>query len=95
MLEERGIGSIPEEKRRLLFSFAGRVLSENRKYNLTGHSILEDVLENLVIDSIAPLAGLKVPRGTFFADLGTGGGFRESRCPSGWMRPGGGFSIPT
>jgi 16S rRNA (guanine527-N7)-methyltransferase len=74
MLEERRIGHVSEEKRRLLLAFAERVMSENQKYNLTGHSTFGNVLENLVIDSIVPLAGLKVPRGTCFADLGTGAG---------------------
>ncbi len=63
----------PEQSSRLL-SYAALIHEENQKYNLTGHKTLEQIVENLIIESILPIKGLIVPRGTIFADLGTGAG---------------------
>lgn len=57
-----------------LAAYASLIHSENLKFNLTGHKTLEDILTNLIIKSIIPAVFLNVPRGTFFADLGTGAG---------------------
>jgi 16S rRNA (guanine527-N7)-methyltransferase len=50
------------------------ILSENSKYNLTGHKNIDDVIHGLVIDSLSPLKFYNVPRGTSAADMGTGAG---------------------
>lgn len=53
----------------------GRLLhEENRRYNLTGHKTVEDIIGNLIIESLAPVNLSDVPRGTSFADMGTGAG---------------------
>jgi 16S rRNA (guanine527-N7)-methyltransferase len=57
-----------------LSSYAQLIHEENRKYNLTGHKTLEEIIENLILGSILPVKKLIVPRGTIFADLGTGAG---------------------
>ena len=48
--------------------------TENGKYNLTGHKSLEDIIQNLILESIAPITLSDVPRGTSAADMGTGAG---------------------
>lgn len=57
-----------------LMQYALYLSAENLKYNLTGHKTIEDILENLIGGSLLPLPLLNVPRGTYFADLGTGAG---------------------
>ncbi len=51
---------------------------ENSKYNLTGYKTAEEIYDNLFISSIKPFISSQnktnVPRGTFFADIGTGAG---------------------
>ena len=63
-----------EEKIKTLLIYAEAVYTENMKYNLTGHKNLSDIIENLIIKSLEPIKNLNVPRGTLFADLGTGAG---------------------
>jgi 16S rRNA (guanine527-N7)-methyltransferase len=65
------LNSVQAEMIRL---YALCLFEENRKYNLTGHKTIEEILENLIGGSLLPLPGLNVPRGTYFADLGTGAG---------------------
>ena len=57
-----------------LLSYANSIFLENKKFNLTGHKNLSDIIENLIIGSLEPIKYIDVPRGTFFADLGTGSG---------------------
>jgi len=54
--------------------YAEAVLGAGRRFNLTGFKNLEDIITNLVIGSINPVCRLNVPRGTLFADIGTGAG---------------------
>lgn len=63
-----------KQKLSLLESYGKAIYSENKKYNLTGHKTITDIIEDLIIGSIEPLIDINVPRGTFFADLGTGAG---------------------
>lgn len=63
-----------EHKLKTLLEYAMLINSENTKYNLTGHKTLHDIINNLIIGSLKPLDSLDVPRGTLFADLGTGAG---------------------
>jgi 16S rRNA (guanine527-N7)-methyltransferase len=59
---------------RLLVKFAEQIYSTNQKFNLTGLKSLHDIIETLIIGSIDPFVSMKVPRGTLFADIGTGAG---------------------
>jgi len=67
-------GIIDKHKQSLLIKYAEVIFSENKKYNLTGHKTLTDIIENLITGSLEPLLNVNVPRGTLFADLGTGSG---------------------
>ncbi len=66
--------SMTKEKIEKLKLYAQQIFNENRKYNLTGHKTPEDIYSDLIEGSLLPLPGLDVPRGTYFADLGTGAG---------------------
>lgn len=66
--------NISVEQSSRLLNYATLIHEENMKYNLTGHKTLEEILKNLIIESIQPVSELIVPRGTIFADLGTGAG---------------------
>ena len=65
---------VSKEQADKLTSYALLIHTENQKYNLTGHKTPEEIIDNLIIGSIAPVIKLNVPRGTYFADLGTGAG---------------------
>lgn len=65
------IDSLAEE---LLIKYAILIYTTNKKYNLTGLKSLHDILLNLIIGSIEPFILMNVPRGTLFADIGTGAG---------------------
>ncbi len=73
LLSER-TGITDEIKLSILESYGEAIHGENKKYNLTGHKTLQEVIENLIIGSLEPLSSIIVPRGTLFADLGTGAG---------------------
>ncbi len=62
------------EQTKKLVLYALSIHKENQRFNLTGHKSPEEIISNLIIKSIAPVTKLNVPRGTFFADLGTGAG---------------------
>jgi len=72
-LKER-TGISADHKIQQLLKFADAIHSENQKYNLTGHKTKAEVIENLIIGSLNPVKKIIVPRGTIFADLGTGAG---------------------
>lgn len=61
-----------EEKLRKLMDF---MLEYNKNVNLTRITEYDEVIEKHYIDSILPLKLFDVPRGTSFADIGTGAGF--------------------
>ncbi len=73
ILSER-TGIIDNSKLLLLIKYADAIFNENKNFNLTGHKSLSDIIENLIIGSLEPIKHLNVPRGTFFADLGSGSG---------------------
>ena len=58
----------------LMIKYSDEIFNENKKFNLTGHKTLLNIIENLFIKSLIPVKGLDVPRGTLFADMGTGAG---------------------
>lgn len=57
-----------------LAGYGELIHSENSRYNLTGHKNLDEIIRNLIIESLLPLDLSDVPRGTSFADMGTGAG---------------------
>jgi len=67
-------GIIDKPKLNLLLRYAEAIHSENMKYNLTGHKTLVEIIDNLIIGSLEPIKNINVPRGTLFADIGTGAG---------------------
>ena len=67
-------GLCDQFKLSVLAEYAVAIHKENNKHNLTGHKTLPEIIENLIIGSIEPLKNIEVPRGTLFADIGTGAG---------------------
>lgn len=57
-----------------LIRYAELIHSENSKYNLTGHKTIDDIINNLIIESLKPVNLADVPRGTSASDMGTGAG---------------------
>ncbi len=73
-IEESGLAAMVDDRRLEKYSaFTALVVEASTRFNLTGHKTPGDVFVDLVIGSIAPLARLNVPRGTF-VDIGTGAG---------------------
>jgi 16S rRNA (guanine527-N7)-methyltransferase len=70
--EKTGISD--PDKLSVLHSYAEMIFNENEKFNLTGHKTFNEIIDNLIACSLEPFADVNVPRGTFFADLGTGAG---------------------
>ncbi len=54
--------------------YARSIFETNKKFNITGYKSIEDIFNKLVMDSIKPIAGIHVPRGAQFIDLGSGAG---------------------
>lgn len=63
-----------ESQEKLLRRFAAIIFDANMRYNVTGLASLEDIYDRLILGSIAPFADCHVPRGTLFADVGSGAG---------------------
>jgi len=72
--KERNGVILDEDKEKKLIAYAELIHKTNKKFNITGYKKLEDILVNLILGSIDPLVSMKVPRGTLFADIGTGAG---------------------
>lgn len=70
---ERGV-ALDDKVKRSLLAFARMIHETNRRYNLTGLKTLKDIIQTLILDSLDPFVFLNVPRGTSFADIGTGAG---------------------
>jgi 16S rRNA (guanine527-N7)-methyltransferase len=54
--------------------FAEMIHSTNQKFNLTGLKTKDEILTELILKSIEPVCDIIVPRGTRFADIGSGAG---------------------
>jgi len=65
------IDSVVEQK---LLTYANLIHETTIKYNLTGIKSINGILQNLIIGSIEPVIRLNVPRGTLYADIGSGAG---------------------
>jgi 16S rRNA (guanine527-N7)-methyltransferase len=72
MLQRAGVTDAVKADK--LIAYASLVHETNQKFNLTGFKTVEDIIKGLVIDSYRPVAALDVPRGTLFADIGSGSG---------------------
>lgn len=57
-----------------LLEYAKHIHMNNAKFNITGHKSIDEIISNLIINSILPLSGIDVPRGTLLGDLGSGSG---------------------
>ena len=57
-----------------LAAYANMIHTDNQSYNLTGLKTAEDIASVLVVNSALPVKSLDVPRGTRYADIGTGSG---------------------
>jgi len=73
ILKKKGLYS--PGKVSLLLRYVELVYEASFLMNLTGHKNLEEMIQVLLIKSIEPLTNESVPRGTLFADMGTGSGF--------------------
>jgi 16S rRNA (guanine527-N7)-methyltransferase len=54
--------------------FADLIYSTNQKFNLTGLKTKVEIVNELILKSIEPVCDIIVPRGTQFADIGSGAG---------------------
>lgn len=66
--------SIDAEKESMLVQYAHLLYETNKKFNLTGNTRIDEILRNLILGSLEPVKNLNVPRGTMFADIGSGAG---------------------
>ena len=57
-----------------LAAYANMIHTDNQSYNLTGLKTVEDIAEVLIVNSALPVKRFDVPRGTRYADIGTGSG---------------------
>ena len=71
--QSRGIRLSPGQAKSMI-DYADELFLRSKQFNLTGFKTRKEILENLVFGSIDPLLGMNVPRGTLFADIGTGSG---------------------
>jgi len=69
----RSIRLSPDQTKSMI-DFADELFLRSKQFNLTGFKTRKEIMENLVLGSIDPLLGMNVPRGTLFADIGTGSG---------------------
>lgn len=66
--------AVGEEIEDKLMRYARFIFEENKKFNITGFKSIEDIFNKLIVESIEPIAGIAVPRGTRFFDIGSGAG---------------------
>jgi 16S rRNA (guanine527-N7)-methyltransferase len=57
-----------------LVKYARLLHDTNTKFNLSGLAGIDDIMQQLIVGSIDPIRSLTVPRGTIFADIGSGAG---------------------
>lgn len=57
-----------------LASYISKIKEAANHFNLTGFKSLEEITDHLVLESLEPLLGLIVPRGTRAFDIGSGAG---------------------
>jgi 16S rRNA (guanine527-N7)-methyltransferase len=66
--------SIDAKQKSKLLQYVRLLHETNTKFNLTGITSIDEILQNLIIGSIEPVKSLNVPRGTMFVDIGSGAG---------------------
>lgn len=57
-----------------LLTYSENIHKYNKRFNLTGHKTINEIVEDLIINSLRPIMNIIVPRGTIMADLGSGSG---------------------
>jgi 16S rRNA (guanine527-N7)-methyltransferase len=72
--ERDNVIKLGSEKENKLLRYAELIYEGNKKFNLTGLKTKRDILIKLILGSLGPLVSFNVPRGTTFADIGTGAG---------------------
>ena len=72
-LDENKI-TLDSGREKKLSTYAELIFETNKQFNLTGHKTIHDIINNLIIGSLEPFILMNVPRGTLFADIGTGAG---------------------
>ncbi|MBN2403148.1 MAG: 16S rRNA (guanine(527)-N(7))-methyltransferase RsmG [Spirochaetes bacterium] len=65
---------IKDEIEDKMLRFADMIHSANQKFNLTGLKTRTEILTELILRSLDPVCDIIVPRGTRFADIGSGAG---------------------
>jgi 16S rRNA (guanine527-N7)-methyltransferase len=65
---------VEQTKTKKLFKYAELIHDFNQKKNITGFSTAEEIYNQLILTSFLDLDKFNVPRGTLFADLGSGNG---------------------
>ena len=70
---QKGV-ELDSEKADKMLLYSELIHSTNKKFNITGFKGVDDIAKTLIIGSIEPLYKKNVPRGTFFADIGSGAG---------------------
>ncbi len=66
--------TLSKQKERRLLLYAQMIYAAGRKFNITGLKTQQDIISKLIIGSLDPIISMNVPRGTLFADIGTGAG---------------------
>jgi len=66
--------NLTEQTENKMLQFADMIYSTNQKFNLTGLKTKNEILTELILKSIEPVCDIIVPRGTRFADIGSGAG---------------------
>lgn len=67
--------SITEEQAAKYVKLCDFMVEYNKNVNLTAITEFEDVVMKHFVDSVLPFAGLDIPQGASFIDVGTGAGF--------------------
>lgn len=66
--------NIDGELKENLELYAHAIHNSNKRFNLTGHTSIDEIYQDLIVRSIKPISEINVPRGTTCIDLGSGSG---------------------
>ena len=73
LLAKNGL-SIDDSQAEQLNIYVDYLYTASKKFNLIGYKGKDEIWKNVVINSIKPVRGIDVPRGTSILDIGTGSG---------------------
>lgn len=60
--------------KRMFAQYADLIFETNKRFNITGFKSKDEIIKNLILESLNPIYRLDVPRGTCFVDIGSGAG---------------------